>query len=56
MTLAAMTRDTAQVVAEAFARTYQLDDDGQLRDRTGRAAPARSIELNALALFTLHGL
>lgn len=51
-----MTRDTAEIVARTFARTYTLDANGELVDKTGRTAPTRSIELNALALFTLHGL
>lgn len=50
-----MTRDDADQICWIFGLTYRPDESGVLRDKTGRAAPARSLEILDEALAVIGG-
>jgi hypothetical protein len=50
-----MSRDTAEQICWVFSKTYRRGTDGVFRDKTGRVAPARSLEILDRALDVVGG-
>lgn len=50
-----MSHDSARQICWIFGKTYRLDSGGVFRDKGGRAAPARSLEILDRALDTIGG-